>query len=130
MSTREIIAELPRTVAELRAVEQRIVELTARQTSGVGSGLRTERVAGHLILSGPRVVRQAEVEAILAEFLRDEAPAFIPCDRHALDSPATASPRKTTDIYLATAHGWQLATLDEGIAHPAADLIPRLTDQP
>jgi hypothetical protein len=69
MSTREIIAELPRlTVAELRAVEQRIVELTARQTSGAGSGLHTERIAGHLILAGPRVVRQAEVEAILDEF--------------------------------------------------------------
>ena len=69
MSTREIIAELPRlTVAELHAVEQRIVELTTRQTSDAGSGLRAERVAGRLVLAGPRLVRQAEVEAILDEF--------------------------------------------------------------
>ena len=69
MSAREIIAELPRlTVAELHAVEQRIVELTTRQTSDAGSGLRAERVAGRLVLAGPRLVRQAEVEAILDEF--------------------------------------------------------------
>jgi hypothetical protein len=69
MSTREIIAELPRlTVAELRAVEQRIVELTSRETSDAATGLRPARIAGRLILAGPRVVRQAEVEAILDEF--------------------------------------------------------------
>ena len=74
-----------------------------------------------------------DARTVLAEFLRDEAPAFIPCDRHALDSPAITSPRKTTDIYLAdlaTARGWHLATLDAGIAHPVADLIPELTVQP
>ncbi len=69
MSTREIIAELPRlTVAELQAVGQRIAELTSRQATDAGSGLRAERIAGRLILAGPRVVRQAEVEAILDEF--------------------------------------------------------------
>lgn len=69
MSTREIIAELPRlTAAELHAVEQRIVELTSRQTTEAGKGLRAERIGGRLILAGPRVVRQAEVEAILDEF--------------------------------------------------------------
>ena len=69
MSTRDIIAELPRlTVAELHAVGQRIAELTARQTADAARGLHAERVAGHLILAGPRVVRQAEVEAILDEF--------------------------------------------------------------
>ena len=69
MSTREIIAELPRlTLAELHAVEQRIVELTSRQTTDAGTGLHAERVSGRLILAGPRVVRQAEVEAILDEF--------------------------------------------------------------
>jgi hypothetical protein len=30
--------------------------------------LHAERIAGRLILAGPRVVRQAEVEAILDEF--------------------------------------------------------------
>ena len=71
-----------------------------------------------------------DARAVLAEFLRDETPAFIPCDRRALDSTAITSPRKSTDIYLAdlaAAHGWQLATLDAGIAHPAAALIPELT---
>jgi hypothetical protein len=61
-----------------------------------------------------------DARTVLAEFLRDEAPAFIPCDRHALDSTAITSPRKTTDSYLAdlaTVRGWHLATLDEGIAH-------------
>ncbi|GDX10626.1 hypothetical protein LBMAG57_23980 [Verrucomicrobiota bacterium] len=46
---------------------------------------------------------------VLAEFLRDEAPAFIPCDRRALDSTAITFPRKSADIYLAdlaTARGW------------------------
>jgi len=62
-----------------------------------------------------------------------EAVAFIPCDRRILDSPAITAPRKTTDIYLAdlaAARGWILATLDEGISHPAADLIPELPAQP
>ncbi len=69
MSTREIIAELPRlTLAELHAVEQRIAELTGRRTVETTAGLHAERVAGHLILAGPRIVRQAEVETILDEF--------------------------------------------------------------
>ena len=69
MSTREIIAELPRlTVAELLAVEQRIVELTSGQMTDAGKGLRAARIEGRLILAGPRVVRQAEVEAIMDEF--------------------------------------------------------------
>ncbi len=32
---------------------------------------------------------------VLTEFLRDEAPAFIPCERRALDSAAITSPRKS-----------------------------------
>ena len=58
MSTREIIAALPRlTLAELHAVEHRIAVLTSRQTIGADTRLRAERV-----------VRQAEVEAILDKF--------------------------------------------------------------
>ena len=70
-----------------------------------------------------------DARAALAEFLRDESPLFIPCDRHALDGPVVQSGRKTTDIYLAelaAARGWCFATLDTGIAHPAADLIPEM----
>ena len=69
MSTREIIAELPRlTLAELHTVEQRIAELTSHQRTGAAVGLRAERIAGRLVLAGPQVIRQAEVEAILDEF--------------------------------------------------------------
>ncbi len=74
-----------------------------------------------------------DARAVLASFLRDGAPVFIPCDRRALDSAAITSPRKTTDIYLAdlaAARGWRLATLDEGITHPAVDLIPQLSIAP
>ena len=70
-----------------------------------------------------------DARTVLAEFLRDEAPLFIPCDRRALDSAIVASPRKSTDIYLAdlaAARGWRFATLDEGITHSVADLIPAL----
>ena len=69
MSAREIIAELPHlTLTELHAVEQRIVALTSQKTIEADRGLRTERIAGRLVLAGPRVVRQAEVEALLDEF--------------------------------------------------------------
>ena len=65
--------------------------------------------------------------AVLAEFLMNESPMFIPCDRRALDSAGITSARKTTDIYLAdlaSSRGLRLATLDGGITHAAADLIP------
>lgn len=68
-----------------------------------------------------------DARAALAEFLRDESPLFIPCDRRALEGPVAPSARKTTDIYraeLAAARGWRFATQDTGITHPAADLIP------
>lgn len=69
MSTREIMAELPRlTIAELHAVGQRVAELASRKTTDSALGLRAERVAGRLIPTGSRVVRQSEVAAILDEF--------------------------------------------------------------
>jgi hypothetical protein len=73
MSTREIIAELPRlTLDELHAIEQRIAELTAELNSLLSPGavteLHAERIGERLVLAGPRVVRQTEVEAILDEF--------------------------------------------------------------
>jgi predicted nucleic acid-binding protein len=69
----------------------------------------------------------SDVRTALAEFLRDETPLFIPCDRRALDGPVVTSARKTTDIYLAelaSSRGWRFATLDTGITHPAVELIP------
>ncbi len=64
----------------------------------------------------------------LAGFLRNEAPAFIPCDWRALASAGITSSRNSTDIYLAdlaAAHGCRLATLDAGIIHHAVDLVPQ-----
>lgn len=74
-----------------------------------------------------------DAREVLAEFLGHEAPRFIACDRRALDSAIVASPRMTTDIYLAdlaAAHGWRLATLDQGITHPVADVIPEFSVKP
>jgi hypothetical protein len=74
MSVREIIEELPHlSPNDLAAIEQRIVQLAARDLTAAGGlldgrALRAERLAGRLLLSGPRTIRQAEVEAILAEF--------------------------------------------------------------
>jgi hypothetical protein len=74
MSVREIIEELPHlSPDDLEAIEQRIVELAARKTTAAGgllegSALCAERLDGRLLLSGARMIRQAEVEAILAEF--------------------------------------------------------------
>jgi hypothetical protein len=70
-----------------------------------------------------------DARTTLEEFLRLESPLFAPCDRRALDGPAASSARNTTDIYLAdlaASRGWRLATLDTGIIHAAADLIPDL----
>jgi len=54
-------------------------------------------------------------------------PRFFPCDLEALDTDAPPTGKHTTDFYLATLahrHGMELATLDEGIKHKAAFLIP------
>jgi hypothetical protein len=91
MSAQEIIAELPKLkpdefrlvrakVEDLAKAKRRTIGAALLDVAGTAEGLprdmarnhdhylRTERIAGHLILAGPRVVRQAEVEAILDEF--------------------------------------------------------------
>jgi hypothetical protein len=74
MNAREIIEQLPRlTAAELQAVEQRISELISRAAMATdrlsdGRVLRPERIAGRLVLTGPGIVRQTEVAAVLDEF--------------------------------------------------------------
>ena len=68
-----------------------------------------------------------DARTALETYLNLERPIFVPCDVRALDGPVVESPRRTTDIYLAelaASRGWQLATLDAGIAHAAAELIP------
>jgi len=64
MSAPEIIAELPKLKPdEFRLVREKVEDLVKEKHR-----LHAERTAGHLILAGPRIVRQAEVEAILDEF--------------------------------------------------------------
>jgi hypothetical protein len=74
MSAREIIEGLLHlTIAELQTVEQRVSELMSREVTEAsrlsnGRVLRPERIAGRLVLNGQRIIRQAEVDAILNEF--------------------------------------------------------------
>jgi len=64
MSAQEIIAELPK----LKPDEFRLVQEKVDDLAKVKNRLHAERIAGRLILAGPRIVRQTEVEAILDEF--------------------------------------------------------------
>ena len=64
MSAQEIIAELPKLLPD----EFRLVQAKVEDLAKAKQRLHAERIAGRLILAGPRIVRQAEVEAILDEF--------------------------------------------------------------
>ncbi len=64
MSAQEIIAELPK----LKPDEFRLVQEKVEDLAKAKHRLYAERNAGRLVLAGPRVIRQAEVEAILDEF--------------------------------------------------------------
>jgi hypothetical protein len=67
VSAREIMQQLPRlTSAELQAIEQRAAELISRASNG--RSLHPERIDGRLVLTGPGILRQADVDAILNEF--------------------------------------------------------------
>ena len=55
-------------------------------------------------------------------------PLFIPADIHAWKGAKVTKASETTDYYLselAQAHGCRLGTFDEGIKHPAVDLISK-----
>jgi uncharacterized protein len=74
----------------------------------------------------------AEAKRMLRAWKQTKNPGFIPCDLPGLDMDAPPSGKQTTDFYLASLaekHGLQLATLDEGIRHRAAFVIPVL-EQP
>ena len=67
-----------------------------------------------------------EAREILAEFIRDFSPEFIPADARQLDTKGAPTSARTTDWYLAELaerHGLKWATLDENAAHPAALVI-------
>ncbi len=69
----------------------------------------------------------ADARKALADFIKDEMPEFLPADIRALDGDPAPGPVKATDFYLANLagkHGWKLATFDNGIRHPAVEVIP------
>jgi uncharacterized protein len=69
----------------------------------------------------------AEARKSLKDWKEARRPQFFPCDLEALAGDPPPAGSKTTDFYLASLaqkHGMQLATLDEGIKHKAAFVIP------
>jgi predicted nucleic acid-binding protein len=68
-----------------------------------------------------------DARKLLADFIRDDQPEFIPADTRALDGAQAPSSSKSTDWYLANladAHAMKLATFDGGLSHQAAEQIP------
>jgi toxin-antitoxin system PIN domain toxin len=74
----------------------------------------------------------AEARNMLHDWRQHRQQKCIPCDVETLKTDAPSSGTKTTDFYLASLaakHGMLLATLDTGIRHRAAFLVPEL-EQP
>ena len=55
-------------LASLAGYAEPMGTMTNEEIDRAVSGLHSERIAGRLVLIGPRVVRQTEVEAILDDF--------------------------------------------------------------
>lgn len=69
----------------------------------------------------------AEARKMLRDWKRARKPVFVACDLESLETEEPSTGSRTTDFYLAglaSKHGMRLATLDEGIGHKAAFLIP------
>ena len=69
----------------------------------------------------------AEARKVLNDWRKSRKPLFVQCDMEALSSDSPSAGSKMTDFYLASLaaqHGMELATLDEGISHKTAFLIP------
>lgn len=66
----QVLAEIPRrTPEQRREVLRRVCDAEiATDSAAAAPGYRSERVDGRLVLTAPRVIRQAEVHAILEEF--------------------------------------------------------------
>ena len=67
-----------------------------------------------------------QARRVLADFLSERCPNFIPADLPALDGQPAPSSAKTTDWYLgdlAKAHAMKWATLDAKARHPSAELV-------
>jgi hypothetical protein len=69
MSFTEVLAEIPRLTPEQRRELLRRVQ-SVENSAGTSAvpGFVAQRTTGSLVLSAPRVIRQAEVDAILNEF--------------------------------------------------------------
>ncbi len=70
---------------------------------------------------------QQDARTVLENFRKTDAPQFLADDLSPLEAAPFPSSKKSTDWYLselAQKHGMKLATLDGGIKHPAAQLIP------
>jgi len=69
MSFAEVLAEIPKlTPEQRRELLQHVQNVDNFVHANAAPGFVTKRSAGRLILSAPRVIRQAEVDAILNEF--------------------------------------------------------------
>jgi predicted nucleic acid-binding protein len=78
-------------------------------------------------------LRVTDARKALKEWKAARRPQFCACDLEALDTDAPSTGVHTTDFYLASLaakHGMDLATLDEGIKHKAAFLIPHALENP
>ena len=68
----------------------------------------------------------SDARQALADFIKDEHPAFIAADLPVLSGAVAPTSRKTTDWYLANladAHGLRWATLDVSAQHPNAEHV-------
>jgi len=77
--------------------------------------------------TGAYKAEQSAARKTLNDFRQTDAPVFIADDLSPLDAKPFPSSKKSTDWYLselAAKHGMKLATLDDGINHPAAEKIP------
>ena len=75
--------------------------------------------------TGPFKASMPEARRVLEAFLRERKAAFIPDDVPVLESHPGRS-GQVTDAYLAdlaAAHDLRLVTLDQGIEHPAVDVV-------
>lgn len=69
MSFADVLAEIPRlTPEQRREVLRRMAEAEAPVPGPARGSFRAEQIDGRLLLVAPRMIRQSEVDAILADF--------------------------------------------------------------
>ncbi|MEO6970114.1 MAG: hypothetical protein ABI217_04395 [Chthoniobacterales bacterium] len=68
MSFAEVLAEIPKLTPEQRRELLRLVQSVENDPGTAAPDFVSKRPNGRLVLSAPRVIRQAEIDAILSEF--------------------------------------------------------------